>query len=789
MGEKQMAFDTLFQQTTGLQAPYPYQRRLAQEPWPGLLEVPTGLGKTAAVVLAWMYKRLHGDPDTPRRLVYCLPMRVLVEQTADNAARWAEAATPWFAERGLTPPAVHVLMGGDADAEWAERPEDPAILVGTQDMLLSRALMRGYGMSRFVWPVHFALLHNDAFWIFDELQLMGPGLATSAQLEAFRRRLDTGKGSRSLWMSATLNRDWLATVDFRNDLAESAALALSATDRTEAVSRRLEAPKSLSRAATALTANNPKDYPAELAAEVAAAHRSGKTTLVVVNTVARAQAVHDALADHAPDAERLLVHSRFRAAERRAQEEHLRAPPGETGRIVVATQAVEAGVDVTSAVLFTELAPWSSLVQRFGRCNRYGEEAEAWIRWVDVASDKTVRPPYEAADLDHARSRLEGLDSASPGTLPATDTAAPYTQVLRRPDLLALFNTDPDLSGFDVDVSPYIRDADEMDVQVFWRDLSEDVAYQPEPRREELCRAPVGQVRDYLRKAVKKQERRAYHWDALAGRWIRLQGDPRPGMMLMLDAGLGGYTAERGFDPAARKPVPVLGGEQEEPESVGGDRWSRQGSLGLDRHLMDVEDEALRLCDAVEEDHFRVPVARAGRWHDVGKAHPVFQQTLTACLEQAPSTPLAKSPCAGRHARPYFRHELASALAWLDQHDGESQADLIAYLIAAHHGKVRLGLRALPDEQPPEDPERRYARGVWEGDELPEVAIGNRDRSAPVTVSLERMTLGEGPEGASWSTRTARLLEELGPFRLAWLEALVRIADWRASRSEQEEGA
>ena len=784
-----MGYGEFFQGVSGISAPYPYQRRLAEEPWPELLEVPTGLGKTAAVVLAWLYKRLQGDPDTPLRLVYCLPMRVLVEQTADNAARWAGAAAPWFAEWGLTPPSVCVLMGGETDAEWAERPEDPAILVGTQDMLLSRALMRGYGMSRFAWPVHFALLHNDAFWVFDELQLMGPGLATSAQLEAFRRRLDTGKGSRSLWMSATLNRDWLATVDFRNDVAEAPALALSATDRTKEVARRLEAPKSLERAGTALGDDNQKAYPAELAGEVAADHLPGRTTLVVVNTVARAQAVYDALAERAPDVERLLIHSRFRAADRRAQENRLGEAPGEAGRIVVATQAVEAGVDVTSGVLYTELAPWSSLIQRFGRCNRYGEEPKARVRWVDLASEKTVRPPYEAPDLDHARERLEGLASASPGDLPATDTSTPYTQVLRRPDLLALFNTDPDLSGFDVDVSPYIRDADETDVQVFWRAVAEEASGQSAPGREELCRAPVGQVGDYLKKTVNKRERRAYHWDALAGRWVRLQGVPRPGMVLLLDAELGGYTAERGFDPAARDAVPLLGGEEEGPEALGGDRWSRQEALALKRHLLDVEDAAGRLCQAVEENRFGDPVTRAGRWHDVGKAHPVFQQTMTACLEQPPSEPLAKSPCAGRHLRPYFRHELASALAWLDQHDGEPQADLIAYLIAAHHGKVRLGLRALPDEQAPEDPERRYARGVWEGDVLPEVAMGDRDRSAPVTLSLGRMALGEGPEGASWSARTARLLEELGPFRLAWLEALVRIADWRASRGEQEEGS
>ena len=70
-------------------------------------------------------------------------------------------------------------------AGW-RRPERPAVLVGTQDMLLSRALMRGYASSRALWPMEFALLHEDAQWVFDEVQLMGAGRATSAQLEAFR---------------------------------------------------------------------------------------------------------------------------------------------------------------------------------------------------------------------------------------------------------------------------------------------------------------------------------------------------------------------------------------------------------------------------------------------------------------------------------------------------------------------------------------------------------------------------------------------------------------------------
>ncbi len=77
-------------------SPFDYQRRLAEESWPDLLEIPTGLGKTAAVVLAWLWKRgWHGealrakvDIETPRRLVYCLPMRVLVEQTARECEKW-----------------------------------------------------------------------------------------------------------------------------------------------------------------------------------------------------------------------------------------------------------------------------------------------------------------------------------------------------------------------------------------------------------------------------------------------------------------------------------------------------------------------------------------------------------------------------------------------------------------------------------------------------------------------------------------------------------------------------
>ncbi len=168
-----MNFSKYFRRATGKPQPHAFQARLAETPWPDLLDVPTGMGKTAAVTLTWLWKRgwRHGartqtsDPDTPRRLVWCLPMRVLVEQTADNIAEWLDNLDI-RGGAGDGKVSVHVLMGGESDLKsWAEHPEEDMILIGTQDMLLSRALMRGYGMSRYQWPIHFALLHNDCLWV------------------------------------------------------------------------------------------------------------------------------------------------------------------------------------------------------------------------------------------------------------------------------------------------------------------------------------------------------------------------------------------------------------------------------------------------------------------------------------------------------------------------------------------------------------------------------------------------------------------------------------------------
>ncbi len=800
------AFVRFFCAATGLGQPYCYQQRLAVNPWPDLLDVPTGMGKTAAATLAWLWKRgwREGgrqsasdiDAATPRRLVWCLPMRVLVEQTRDNIEGWLQRLEIYGATAGIGKVSVHALMGGEDDLDsWAEHPDEDMILIGTQDLLLSRALMRGYGMSRYQWPIHFSLLHNDCLWVYDEVQLMGAGLATSAQLEAFRRCFALARTSRSLWVSATQRPEWLATVDLRPHADSLQRHTIGDADRQQA-GERLNAVKSLQATTLRLDKENSKKdnelYLDTLCTEVLNQHDASAQTLVILNSISRAQQLLQLLRKERAHKTDLLIHARFRSAERTEQIRRLRDESG-VDRIVVATQAIEAGVDISSKVLFTELAPWASLVQRFGRCNRDGKHNDdgARVFWIDIESDNTLVLPYTGDSLDAARAKLATLADASPQTLPPIDEARPLTPVLRRKDFLDLFNTDPDLSGFDVDVSDYIRDSGTPGVHVFWREFENDPNEpepQPRPVRTELCPASIGQITAFSR----RKDVTLWSWDTLDGEWVKLGRAPRPGMVLLARSSDGGYDAAIGFDADVKEPATPLASpatDRESERDYSDDRRSRQNRpVLLAEHLAHVAEHAARLCSAVGESNHRDAVVRAGRWHDLGKLHAVFQQSMYRCrLPADPVQPLAKSDCAGpmRHGRPYFRHELPSMLGWLAQHDGEPEADLIAYLILAHHGKVRMSLRAMPSEQAGADV-KRFARGIREGDALPALEFDG-EHSAPTTLKLALMDIGLGDQGPSWSERALRLLDQLGPFRLAWLETLVRLADWRASEAEQLE--
>jgi CRISPR-associated endonuclease/helicase Cas3 len=323
-------------------------------------------------------------------------------------------------------------------------------------------------------------------------------------------------------------------------------------------------------------------------------------------------------------------------------------------------------------------------------------------------------------------------------------------------------------------------------------------------------------MRDELRV---RGDRRAYRFDHLKEEWVICRAaDLRPGLVLILDADEGGYDEELGWSPKSKAPVRDVSahGDDADPVSeedlaTGADPLSerRRCWLALEQHLDDVQKEVANLAgeldvSGLQSGHLEAAVM-AGRLHDVGKAHAEFQGMLHSCAQddeeeaaaRAAGTPLAKSGGSGRgrHERRYFRHELVSALALLNEGSAAlekvKEADLVVYLVASHHGRVRLGFRSLPEERLPDEfpSGTPIALGVVQGEKLDRVRVpgGEVPRS---TMDLSVMGLG-APEGSrSWSERALALRDrpDLGPFRLGFLEALVRVSDWRASAAADERG-
>jgi CRISPR-associated endonuclease/helicase Cas3 len=113
--------------------------------------------------------------------------------------------------------------------------------------------------------------------------------------------------------------------------------------------------------------------------------------------------------------------------------------------------------------------------------------------------------------------------------------------------------------------------------------------------------------------------------------------------------------------------------------------------------------------------------------------------------------------------------------------------DLLAYLVARHHGKVRVALHAVPKDQDYIDRDGRGLpiRGVRDGDQLPAIAIAPDDPLPELALTLEPTALGLSVRtGASWRERTSALHHRHSPAGLAFLESLLRVADIRASRLE-----
>ncbi|MFJ4536588.1 CRISPR-associated helicase Cas3' [Streptomyces tibetensis] len=182
-----------------------------------------------------------------------------------------------------------------------------------------------------------------------------------------------------------------------------------------------------------------------VAAAVREAVAGGGVALVVVNQVARAQAIYRDLREGGFDGVLHLLHARLCAAhraDRTAQCLHLMGPQAGDDRpkrmVVVATQLAEQSFDVDADVLITDLAPTDLLLQRIGRLHRHSGTSRPAAHRVPrvmvtgVAPGRDGTPRFlRASELIYGKwslLRAASLVSEAAGALTASDAGGPAAQ-------------------------------------------------------------------------------------------------------------------------------------------------------------------------------------------------------------------------------------------------------------------------------------------------------------------------------------------------------------------------
>ena len=618
--------------------PFPWQQRLTAQVlrdgrWPKVIDLPTGTGKTAVLDTAVFTMAVRPE-SAPRRVVFVIDRRIVVDQVCERARRIRDrvtaAETPILSlirERlgALSdgePLGVAALRGGvPIDNEWTNRPDQPWVIVSTVDQFGSRLLFRGYGVSPGMRPVHAGLAGNDCLLILDEVHLSLPFAETLAQVAELRcgelpRRFDVVE------MSATPSNTEAVpfTLDPVVDLEQCPELRrrVEAAKRAELVTVRDHdaMPSAILKIVKSIP-NLPNLKPDDTTAQIV------RSLGVVVNRVRTARETHQVLQE-AGYATHLLT-GRMRPLDRvdalgriaPAVDPDGDSKPDEL-TVVVATQCIEVGADFSFDALATECAAVDSLRQRFGRLDRRGlsvtrngTPAPAWIVGPkSVVASKKPDPIYGEAvtatweELQALATR--GPIDVGPGSLKhfPLRAAAPkaHSPLLLKTHLEAWTQTSPEpITQPAVESFLHgIGQSQTVDVSILWRwDRTEEALRLVPPRQAEFLQVPIDAAKSWLADAdevdvadvvmTRFEETKLPTNGNTADDWGRWEGfgkslaavdvsEIRPGDVIVVDPRRGGLRAGT-WDPSCHDSVTDLG---DAAQAV----YGRRVTLRLDPRLL-----------------------------------------------------------------------------------------------------------------------------------------------------------------------------------------------------------
>lgn len=423
---------------------YRYQERVHDALMRGrnvILQAPTGAGKTRAALYPFLENlERHDDVDLPHSAPlpltcrYAVPMRVLANQFEReyreyfprlDERRGTRLLDRYRAKLGIRVPAIQT--GETPDDRRFESP----LTFCTIDQLLSSFIGTPYSLGTRQANLNVGAVAGS-YLVLDEFHLYpldGAGGARTTTLAMLR--LLSGF-CRFVLMTATFSTELLNTL-----AAELDADVVRVTDEKDIHEIMGTRSRTVRLSPIAMT---PK---AIIAAHDRARERGAPASLVICNTVARAQVMYSSLKAQLAESGRLehtrleLLHSRFTTKDRRAKRIRLEWWMGKRrwreGRflgpdtIVVATQVMEVGLNISAAVLHTELAPANSLIQRAGRCARFaGQHGEVVVYHPLAPADAKVdsRP---LADLGALEQAEKGKRAANRPYLPYDRTESEAT--------------------------------------------------------------------------------------------------------------------------------------------------------------------------------------------------------------------------------------------------------------------------------------------------------------------------------------------------------------------------
>ena len=414
--------------------PFPWQERLYYEfckgQIPRIVDIPTGLGKTK-VMHIWLLA-LAAKNHVPRRLVYVVNRRVVVDQASSEAGRIEEQIIDKqaFSENSLFSEGIAVskLRGQHRDpGSWRVNPARPGIIIGTVDMIGSRLLFEGYGVSRRMRPLHAGILGVDTLIVLDEAHLV----------PAFKSLMDSLVDNPDLKGTESLPRpslQLLALSATHTTSTNGKKFSLSQEDRKNPeIARRMDATKSLT-----IHLVEEKKLVDKMVSE-ASKIMDGNPQKCVIYCDRRkiAEKVKSKLEKHEKSEKRdtkvILFTGARRAHERKIADDELRCHgflAGGTPKdnvFLVATSAGEVGVDLDANHAVMDMVAWERMVQRLGRVNRCGDGSAKIV--VCDANEKSTPSGVRLKSVRELLEKLpcveDGVFQAGPDALSQVSNAQP----------------------------------------------------------------------------------------------------------------------------------------------------------------------------------------------------------------------------------------------------------------------------------------------------------------------------------------------------------------------------